>query len=83
MARMYAQQKNAPAGYSKRLSSKAATSEGGVESLNEERTPLTDCFRVLLDDDETHEDLFVDFSHFISRSTREAKRSIILIGEIH
>jgi len=78
---MYAQQENAPAGYSKRLSSKAVTSEGGIESLNEARTPLTDCFRVLLDDAETHENLFVDSSHFFSRSTRVAKRSTILIGK--
>ncbi len=34
-----------------------------------------------LDDAEIHEDLFVNPSHFFTRSAREAQRSIILIGK--
>jgi len=30
--------------------SKAAASEGNVEGLNDARTPLSDCFSILLDD---------------------------------
>jgi hypothetical protein len=57
MSAHVAQQENAPAGCSKRPSSKAATSEGPeayplgyVEGLNDARTKLADFFSILLED---------------------------------
>ena len=53
--------------------SKAAASEGNVEGLNDARTPLSDCFSILLDDAEILRTFSVDSSHFSLRARQERR----------